>query len=136
VVSLGAASGEMQKGRLTNADRTKVADEAGLAEGVDVGDPLVEGEDDGQPAEDKDGDDEDNEPPDAERQVGIVELVERDDGADVDEGGHVEEQIDDVTEVRLLRLPVEETVPGKGRAAGKGGEQVVRTEQGGDACEG
>lgn len=83
-------------GALTDADRAEVADEAGFAEGVDVGNPLVQGEHDRQPAEDKDGDGEDDEPPDAKRQVGIVELVERDDGTNVDEGRDVEQEVDDV----------------------------------------
>lgn len=122
--------------RLTDTNRSKVADEESLPKGVDVGNPLVDGQNDRKSTQDEDADHEHNQPPDAECQVRVGKFGEGEDRANVDKGCDVEEQVDDVGEVRLFGLLVEETVPGKGRSASKGREQVVRAKQSRDTWRG
>lgn len=106
-----------------------MADEESLPKGVDVGNPLVDGQNDRKSTQDEDADHEDDQPPDAECQVRVGKLGEGKDRANVDEGGDVEEQVDNVGEVRLFGLLIKETVPGEGRSASEGREQVVRAKQ-------
>ncbi|KAI3492093.1 hypothetical protein L1887_43382 [Cichorium endivia] len=112
-----------------NAHGTKVAAEDGLAEGLDVWDELPESKDDGDALCEEHADGEDDEAPDGEADGAVDKIVPGDEGANVDEGGDVEEQIDDVGEVGVLGLLCEPTIPGEGGAARKRGEQVVGAEQ-------
>lgn len=68
-----------------------MACEESLAESVDVGNPTVEGEHDRETTEEHNRDHEAKEAANREREVGVVELVEGDDGADIDKGNCVEE---------------------------------------------
>jgi hypothetical protein len=97
-----------------------------LAERLDVGDPLVESEDNWQAAEEEDEDSDDHKAP--RREAEVVEVLKGDDGTNVDEGGAVEQQVDDVGKHRVFRGFVEVSVPRERAPARESREQVVRTE--------
>jgi hypothetical protein len=113
----------------SNAHRTEPAGESGFPERLDVRNPTVREEHEWQASKQEDGDREQEEPPHGDlrrprtcqdvhywsarrcthRRGGIVPIRERNDHADVDETGAVEEQIDDVGKHAVLGSLVEET---------------------------
>ena len=80
----------------------------------DIWNPPIQRKHHREPPEHHHTNHEDDESPGRKREVVVVELVERKDGSDVDEGGGVEEQIDDVGEVGFFSLFVEESTAKKG----------------------
>lgn len=112
----------------------EMAREDGFSKGLDIWDPAPESKDDRKAAEQNDCDCENKETPYVDVAASAVcEFPPWHDGADVDESGNVEEQIDDVGEVRVFRLASKPSVPSKCRSAGKGCEQVITAQEDIDA---
>lgn len=116
----------------TGADGAEVAHEQRLFDvAAHVGHRFVEHQDGGNPTEEQH---QEAEPEEAwvcdARDLGLVELVPRDDGADVHEAAEVEQHIDARVDlvVPLLRLLEELAVPVQPVAGHEAGEQVVGAE--------
>lgn len=114
-----------------NAHGAEPPGEERLAERLDVGDPPVEREDGREAAEEKNEESDDDETPG--REAKVVKVLEGDDGADVDERGAVEEQVDDVGEHRVLCRLVEVPVPRKRTPTRERGKQIVGAQERADA---
>ena len=67
--------------------------------------------------------------PGYETEVGVVEVLPWDDGPKVNEVCQVEEQINDVGDVRLLRLLREPTIVTESDTAGESNQQVIHTQE-------
>lgn len=61
---------------------------------------------------------------------GIVEIVKRNDGANVDESSAIEQQIDDVGKHGVLSVFVKESIPCESCTTRKSREEVVTPQQG------
>ena len=61
------------------------------------------------------------------------EIGPREDGAEVDEHGGVEEEVEDVREVCFFCFCGEPAVPGKAGASAEGDEEVIEAEGGAEA---
>lgn len=114
----------------THTHGTEVAREERFLVVADIGDPAVEGEDGGDTAQEEDEGEGREQFPRAEL---MREALPGDDGAKVDEHGGVEEQVEHVGELDLLRLGGEPAVPGEGGAGAEADEKVVRSQRTADA---
>src|SRR6266566_630194 len=88
----------------TDADGPEMSGKQGLAPGLDIWYRWFQRHHDWDPPKEDDEDRDDGESPGRQSNDRLVEHLPRYDGAEVDEVGQVEKQVDDVGNVRLLCL--------------------------------
>ena len=99
--------------------------EKGLSPRFYVGYDRLQCHHDWNPSEEDDEDGEYRKPPCAQPKLDVVEHLPWDDGPKVNEVGQVDQQVDDIGNVRLLCLLGEPSVIGEANTAGKADEKII-----------